>query len=526
MRVSVSDKQPEEIRADAYVVLFNRPTRGRFEPPLAGHLRPDAARLINHGSETLTWLETRDLPTPRVLFWRLPSVPADWDPELEYLGGHAGSFAPADWVTLRRRNLRNAGAAIERACTQAGLRHVVLIGWPRGFEVEAFVEGAGLRGHDPRAWEATGDGPVATTLRRLTIVEPDPSARRQRSEELREVMTVVEATNFARALADLPGNLGTPKAIVERVAARVAAQNPPRPHAGATLTLTTLSAEAAAELGMGLFTAVDAGAPERGCILQLAYRGTPDPDAPLLALVGKGLTHDTGGYNLKTSPTIHELTYDKAGAAAVIGAMLAIAALKLPVRVLGICPLTENCIDARAFKPGDVLTAYNGTTVYIENTDAEGRLVLADVLAWLRDHQPRPDLVVDLATLTGTIHAALGEPFAGLYCNEDRARELLVAAGHATGELVWPMPIHDIHDRDLGHHKADLRNVGVAAGGPSGAAAFLRGFVDYPWAHVDMAGKAHAEFARECYGPGATGHGVRLLVDFVRRWAASFSTTA
>jgi len=143
--------------------------------------------------------------------------------------------------------------------------------------------------------------------------------------------------------------------------------------------------------------------------------------------------------------------------------------------------------------------------------------VIADVLAWLRTHDPRPELVVDLATLTGAMHSSLGDPFAGLFCNEDRARELLVAAGQASGDLLWPMPIHELHDRDLGHHKADLRNVGLVAGAPSSAAAFLRGFVDYPWAHIDLAGKSHATFARECYGPGATGYGTRLLVEFARR---------
>jgi leucyl aminopeptidase len=330
-------------------------------------------------------------------------------------------------------------------------------------------------------------------------------------------MKVVEASNFARELGDLPGNIGTPAAIVERVRAEIRDRNLP-------IELSTISAAQAAKLGMGLFTAVDAGAPERGCILRLDYfkshlasRGDDETEAPLVAFVGKGLTHDTGGYNIKLGPSTHELTYDKCGATAVIGAMLAIASLELPLRLVGLCPLTENCIDARAFKPGDVLTACDGTTVYIENTDAEGRLVLADVLAWLGKREPRPDLVIDLATLTGVIHAALGEPFAGLYCNEDRARELLVAAGQCSGELLWPMPIHDVHERDLGHHKADLRNIGALAGAPSSAAAFLRSFVDYPWAHIDLAGKSHCKFAREHYGPGATGFGTRLLVELARQ---------
>jgi len=518
MRVSVSDKPPEQITADAHVVLFRAPERGRPRPPMLEHLRPDADRLITRQPDNATWLETHALPTPRILLYCLARAPT-WDPQLEYLGGHAGSFGREGAELLRRRTLRNAGAAIERACHQAGIRHAVLASWPEDCEVELVVEGMGLRAHDPRAWEGTNDGPVASLLRRLSVCL-HPAGRltsgklgRALGARVRETFEVVEATNFARALGDLPGNIGTPAGLVERVRAENSKRGDP-------LALSIISAAEAEAKGMGLFTAVDAGAPERGCILRLDYAGAPDDDAPLLVLLGKGLTHDTGGYNLKTSPAIHELTYDKCGATAVIGAMLAIAALGLPLRISALCPLTENCVDARAFKPGDVLTACNQTTVYVENTDAEGRLVLADVLAWLSEHDPRPDLVVDLATLTGATHAALGEPFAGLFCNEDRARDLLMDAGKQSGDLLWPMPIHEIHDCELGHHKADLRNIGVAAGAACSAAAFLRAFVDYPWAHVDLAGKSHTLHPRECFGPGATGFGTRLLVEFARRLAS------
>ncbi|HVH98899.1 MAG TPA: leucyl aminopeptidase family protein [Enhygromyxa sp.] len=517
MRLSVSDRGPEQLSADALVVLFY-PERGRSLLPMQQHLRPSAARLLNRAAEAWTWLETRELPTPRVLFYGLPSPP-DWPDDEEPLGGHAGSYNRESWTLQHRRTLRNAGAAIERACTNAGIRHAVLAAWPDDCEIELVAEGMALRGHDPRAWERSNDGPVASTVRRVSVCLPpfgrelSSKQRRAVTTRLRETMKVIECTNFARELGDLPGNIGTPSAIVERVRAEIAARE-------LEIELSTITAAQAAKLGMGLFLAVDAGAPKRGCILRLDYDGTGDPDAPLYALVGKGLTHDTGGYNIKVGRMIHELTYDKCGATAVIGAMLAIAALELPLRIVGLCPLTENCVDARAFKPGDVLTACNGTTVYVENTDAEGRLVIADVLAWLCEHEPAPELVIDLATLTGALHAALGEPYAGLYCNEDRARELLMAAGKQCGDLLWPMPIHEIHDRDLGHHKADLRNVGALAGAPSSAAAFLREFVDYPWAHIDLAGKSHWEFARECYGPGATGFGTRLLVELARQLAS------
>ncbi|WP_181197948.1 leucyl aminopeptidase family protein [Enhygromyxa salina] len=516
MRLSVSEREPEDISADAYVVLFRAPARGRPTLPLADHLRRDAARLLVRRAEATTWLETRELSTPRVLCVSLGPETRPWDPELEYLGGHAGSYDRDGQSLSLRRSLRNTGAVIERACTSADVRHAALIAWPEDCDPSLVVEGMQLRAHDPRAWEHTSDGPLASSLRKVSVclagLAPSKRARRALTEHLREAAKIVDATNFTRELGDLPGNLGTASEIVARVRARVAAD-------GLGLELSTTSAAEAEAAGMGLFTAVDAGASERGCILRLEHGAELD-GAPLI-LVGKGLTHDTGGYNLKTSPTIHQLTHDKCGAMAVIGAMLAISSLDLPLRVIALCPLTENNIDAHAYKPGDVLTACNGTTVYVENTDAEGRLVLADVLAWLQQDGPRPELVVDLATLTGAIHSALGEPFAGLFCNEDRARELLTEAGRASGDLLWSMPIHEIHDRDLGHHKADLRNVGVSAGSPCSAAAFLRAFVDYPWAHVDLGGKAYAEFAREYYGPGATGFGCRLLVELARRMVAA-----
>ncbi|PRP95701.1 leucyl aminopeptidase family protein [Enhygromyxa salina] len=511
MRISVSERRAEDISADVHVVVFRAPDRGLPVPPLAAYLRGDVGRLITRRAESMTWLETRELATPRVLMYCLGPQRRAWDPELEYLGGHAGSYDHASEALGLRQALRTAGAMIERACDQVGARHAALISWPEDVDPALIIEGLCLRAHDPRAWERSGDGPVATSLRRLTVCMPDVSkpARRAASERLRRHLKIIEATNFARELGDLPSNVGTASGIVERVRAQIHE----RDH---QLELSTISAAEAAAAGMGLFTAVDAGASERGCILRLEHRGSEG--APLV-FVGKGLTHDTGGYNLKTDPWVHLLTHDKCGATAVVGAMLAIDALALPVHVIALCPLTENSVDALAYKPGDVLTACNGTTVYVENTDAEGRLVLADVLAWLQTQDPRPELVVDLATMTSTIHAALGEPFAGLYCNEDRVRELLVAAGRASGELLWPMPIHEIHDRHLGHHKADLRNVGVHAGSPSSAAAFLRAFVDYPWAHVDLAGKSHNEYPREHLGVGATGFGCRLLVEFACRFA-------
>jgi leucyl aminopeptidase len=314
-----------------------------------------------------------------------------------------------------------------------------------------------------------------------------------------EMVTLVEATNLARSLADLPANVGTPQAIVARARRATAAHG---------VRVRAISAAQARKLGMGLFSAVAAGSGAPGSILVLEH-GTRT-DGPTLVLIGKGITHDTGGYNLKRTSRLHELTYDKAGAAAVIGAMQAIARLDLPARVIGVTPLVENCIGAGAYKPGDILTALDGTTVFVENTDAEGRLVLADCLTWASRFSP--DLVIDIATLTGASETALGRSFAALFTNDDRARAILLDAGYDTGELLWPMPIHAEHRVALRHHLANMRNTGAQAGAASVAAAFLQHFTNFAWAHVDMAGKAVSPIELDEIGIGATGFGTRLLV--------------
>ena len=254
-----------------------------------------------------------------------------------------------------------------------------------------------------------------------------------------------------------------------------------------------------------------------GCLVILEH-GEPAQGRPSLGLLGKGVTHDLGGYDLKRAPLIARMSSDKAGAGAVAGAMRAIAGLQVPLHATAVLPIAENGLDRPAYKPGDILRAMDGTRVFVESTDAEGRLLLADAMCWLEEFGP--DLVIDLATLTGAAAVGLGEPYAALYSNDDAVRGLLESAGRASGDLVWPMPIHDLHDRDLGHPRADVRNMAPSpVGAASVAAAFLRTFARGPWAHIDMAGKAVWDEARDVLGVGATGFGCRLLVQAAERLA-------
>ncbi len=496
MRVVVTEAHPREVDGDAVVQVFVPPYDE--SGPLGTHLSTRAPELIVPDPESLTWLEPRRMKAPRLVMASLVGTEGPRDP------GWNGTRGEAEDEAIRAHHLRSLGGVIERGCFANDVGHVALAPLPDGLRIEPLLEGMLLRAYGPTEFRKRD---LATTLGKITVCVPDKAVARTR---IRQIEAITRATNLARGLADLPGNEGFPQAIVDRV--QVTAKK-------AGLQVEALDEPAVESLGMGLLRGVGRGAGHPLRVLILEHRPGRTP-ASTLALIGKGLTHDTGGYNLKTTSSLHELTYDKAGGMAVVGAMHAIADLDLPIHVVGIVPLVENCVDAHAYKPGDILRAMDGTTVYIDNTDAEGRLALADCLTFVKRYKPK--LVVDLATLTGSCEIALGEPFAGLFSNDDRARELLVEAGRRSGDLVWPMPIHDVHMDQLSYHKAQLRNTGIRAGGASSAAGFLRAFTRYPWAHVDMAGKAAWQVERDYQGRGATGFGTRLLVEVARGFEARF----
>lgn len=487
MDVQVSRKHPAKLAGDVVVQVVQPPFRGGL--PLASHLAKNASRLVTRAAEAMTWLEPRRMRAPRVL---VASFGAKKEHALAH--GFGGSVDEAEQRAAIRHALRSLGAEIERACHEHDIRRVILAPMPEGLEASMIVEGMMLRAYGSTEFRADD---VTSTVERVTVCDEHGILE----DELRQVRIIADATNYARELADLPSNVGTPAGIVARVRKTA-------PEAG--LRLTILDEKKIRSLKMGLFLGVSAGAGAPGRILIMEHGKGRGARVPTLVLVGKGLTHDTGGYNLKTIEGLHDLTYDKCGAMAVIGAMHAIARLDLPLRVVGVTPLAENCVDANAFKPGDILTAMDGTTVYVDNTDAEGRLVLADCLSYVKRYDP--DVVIDVATLTGAASVALGSPFAGLFATDDRVRDLLVRAGLETDDLVWPMPIHPAHRSAMDHHHAHLRNAGPRTGGACTAAAFLHHFTAYPWAHIDIAGKASSSSEQAYTAAGASGFGTRLLV--------------
>ncbi|HSO26972.1 MAG TPA: leucyl aminopeptidase [Anaerolineales bacterium] len=351
-------------------------------------------------------------------------------------------------------------------------------------------------------------------IERLTIVEADEAKLPALEEAVRAGEYVVNGVLLARNLVNMPPNQATPTrlaAVAEDISERY------------DMRLTIGDRAWAAERHMGAFLAVAKGAGEEPKFIVLEHNAGRE-DLATIVLVGKGITFDSGGVSLKPVEGMSKMKNDMAGAAAVLGAMEVVGKLKLPLHVVAITPATENMPDADAYRPADVITASNGVTIEIISTDAEGRMILADALVYAQQYKPQA--VVDLATLTGACVIALGKDMAGgLFCNHDQLRDRLLASAGATAERLWPMPLWDDYLKPLKSKVADMRNAGGRYDGVGTSAIFLKQFTDYPWAHLDIAGMASLELEnwylnKDIYRQlGGTGFGVRLLVDFLRRWA-------
>jgi leucyl aminopeptidase len=270
------------------------------------------------------------------------------------------------------------------------------------------------------------------------------------------------------------------------------------------------------KLGMGALLGVGQGSRRDPFMVVMNWKGGGD-EAPF-AFVGKGVTFDSGGISIKPAKGMEDMKWDMGGAAAVTGAMCAIAGRKLAKNVVGVIGLVENMPDGNAQRPGDVVTAMSGKTIEVINTDAEGRLVLADALHYT-ETRFKPEAMVNLATLTGAIIGSLGKEYGGLFANSDDLAKQLVAAGEATTEGLWQMPMGPAYDRMLKSHIADMKNIGGPYGGAITAACFLARFVEKtPWAHLDIAGKAWSDAATAIVPKGGTGYGVRLLNRLIDDW--------
>lgn len=359
----------------------------------------------------------------------------------------------------------------------------------------AFVEGTLLAAYRFDRYKPAKDGARQGPACLIVSDHDDRSAAVARAE------IVALAQNRARELMDTPSNDCTPAFLGE------AAQAIPG------VDVTVEGRDALLARGMGAFAAVAQGTRVEPALITMRYEGADD--GPLIGLVGKAVTHDTGGLSIKPAANMHRMKFDMGGGAAVLGAMQAIAALGLPVRVVAVVGATENVVGADAVKPGDIVRAADGTTIEVNNTDAEGRMVLADCIWWAREQGA--ERLVDLATLTGGIVTALGDVYAGLFANDEAWHDRVRAAGERSGERLWRMPLDPAYAEQIEGRYAQIVNSTEARtkGHPIMGAEFLHRFAgDVPWAHLDIAGVAY-DAGRPYAAKGGSGFGVRLLVELL-----------
>ena len=369
---------------------------------------------------------------------------------------------------------------------------------------QAIAEGLSLAAFDADAYKSTPR--EAAALSRVMLVPargvtPDGAA-------VARGVVMGESTNIARALGNEPGNALPPRVLADE-ARRICE--------AAGLSVTVLDEHEIDRLGMGLLSGVGRGSAEPPRLIAIEY-APPGvaADAPVLGLIGKGITFDTGGISIKAADNMDRMKFDMCGAAAVVGAMRAIGLLGAPVRVIGVIASAENMPDGRAIRPGDVLRGASGKTVEITNTDAEGRLVLGDAL-WYAQERGATHLV-DVATLTGACVIALGRSVSGLFATPAAWRDAVQASGEAAGDRLWPMPLDDDYLEAMKSDIADLVNAGGRAGAAVTAAAFLKEFTGgKPWAHLDVAGTAWADEPKPWMPKGPTGVATRTLAELALR---------
>jgi leucyl aminopeptidase len=370
--------------------------------------------------------------------------------------------------------------------------------------ITALAEGACLGNHVFDRYKAEKKRQPVETITLLT----DTGAAKAHRRMVERLETACAGTRMAREWVSIPSNDKVPEAFAAEVAAAAKA---------AGLKATVFNENALRRKGFGALLAVAAGSDHPPAMAVLEHK--PRGAKKTVVLVGKGVTFDSGGINLKPAGSqIEEMKMDMAGAAAVAGALISAARLNPPMHIVGVLPLVENMPSGRATRPGDIIKSYAGKTVEIGNTDAEGRLILIDALAWAVQAY-KPDAVLDLATLTGACVVALGEKIAGLFSRDDDLAEAVLAAGRRTGERCWRMPLPEDYKEQIKSEFADISNMGATRwGGAITAALFLSAFVEKTrWAHLDIAGPAYSKKASDYAPAGGTGFGVRLLLDLLER---------
>ncbi|QGP78946.1 leucyl aminopeptidase [Sphingobium sp. CAP-1] len=391
-----------------------------------------------------------------------------------------------------------AGAALTAKLNTSGAIHAVVefFGGASAEQAARLAFGAKLRGWRIDTYRTRQSEKARPTLRTVTLVATGAEAQWERQA------AVAEGVAFTRELVSEPANILYPESFVERC----------QHLAELGVRITVLDKAAMEKLGMGSLLGVAQGSVREARLLAMEWDGTDGAVEKPVVFVGKGVTFDTGGISLKPGAGMEDMKWDMGGAGAVAGAMKALAGRKAKAHVVGICGLVENMPDGNAQRPGDVVTSMSGQTIEVINTDAEGRLVLCDALTWAQ-RTYKPEVVIDLATLTGAMIVALGHEYAGIFANDDGLANDLIAAGQAAGDPLWRFPLLPAYDKLIDSPIADMKNMGARYAGSITAAQFLKRFIEdgVKWAHLDIAGMVWADKPGGTWDKGATGYGVRLI---------------
>ena len=411
-------------------------------------------------------------------------------------GGEAGS-------DRRAAHLERAGAALAGKFQSAGEDALVLdAAGLSASDLASVLLGLRLRNWRWDAHRTTMKDEHKVHLKRVTVANaPDGAA-----EAWRDAEALAEGVEFTRELVSEPANVIYPESFVARVRGKLA---------GTGIEITVLGEAEMEKLGMGSLLGVGLGSERQSQLLALRWNGGTEGGAPT-AFVGKGVTFDTGGISIKPGPGMEDMKWDMGGAGAVVGAMLALAKRKAKANVVGVCGLVENMPDGKAIRPGDILKSMSGQTIEVLNTDAEGRLVLADAIWWTQETF-KPARLVDFATLTGAIIVSLGNEHGGLFSNDDTLADALLKAGRESGDALWRFPLSPAYDKLIDSPIADMKNIGGKGAGSITAAQFIKRFVKdgTKWAHCDIAGMVWADKPGQTWGKGATGYGVRLMNQLI-----------
>ncbi|MFP8880633.1 MAG: leucyl aminopeptidase [Myxococcota bacterium] len=518
MRVNVDTKKPSEVAADLLVIPIAELKAKGWQPSARIAAIDDA--LSGQLSAVVKSGDFRGKANQSAVLYTNGAIRAK-----RILLTGLGRFADINAETLRNV----AGKAINSACAK-GARKVTLCLEPSAdldviAGAQAASEGAILANYRFDTYRAKKSDAPADVASLSLLIETSSQLRDARAAA-KTGSILADSQNLARQLSNEPGN-ALPPLELARAAVRVGRE--------VGLSVRVMKEPELKRRAMGAILAVGAGSSRPPCMIVMehdprsrkaqtgkgASKATKRKGArrqPTICLVGKGITFDSGGISIKPAASMDEMKHDMSGAAAVIGSMRAIALLKLPIRVVGVIAAAENLPSSTAYRPGDIVTAMSKKTIEILNTDAEGRVVLADALHFART-EFEPDAMVDLATLTGAVVVALGRWATGLFGNHDKLIEGLREAGETSGERAWPMPLWDVHRRAVRSEVADIKNTTGRDGSSSTAAAFLENFVgDTPWVHMDIAGTGWGSSRASYQRKGATGVGVRMLLELLRNW--------